>query len=249
VDRAGLLPLPKISGVFCYNVCKMSVNFLTGDFFENIKKLERRQKRLFRVSKFFFLTGVVFLFFSFAPSIWYAMASKVDDFSRAILETVNKVSEEEDNVTAVTEEVWQPVYNPKFGPETQLVIPAIKVDTQINEASYETYERALKKGVWRVPDFGTPYDRSKPTILAAHRFGYLSWSNIYRRLNSFYNLPKLKEGDIVEIIYKQRKYTYEVYNQSRGEEITDYSADLILYTCETLNSKVRIFKYAKLLKV
>ena len=69
-----------------------------------------------------------------------------------------------------------------------------------------------------MPDFGTPLDRTKPVILAAHRFGYLAWTNLYRRKNSFYNLPKLKEGDLVEITYKQRKYTYEIYAESREKK-------------------------------
>ena len=84
------------------------------------------------------------------------------------------------------------------------------------------YETALKKGVWRVPNFGDPYNRERPTILAAHRFGYLAWSVKYRLANSFYNLPKLKEGDRVEINWLQRKYVYEVYATGEGEEITDY---------------------------
>jgi sortase (surface protein transpeptidase) len=115
--------------------------------------------------------------------------------------------------------------------------------------SYENYEEALKVGVWRVPDFGTPYERKAPVILAAHRYGYLRWSVPYRLKNSFYNLPKVKVGDTVEIIWRQRKYIYEVYAEGKGEEITDYSADLILYTCEDLTSPVRIFKYARLIRV
>ncbi|KKS80793.1 MAG: hypothetical protein UV56_C0008G0001, partial [Candidatus Woesebacteria bacterium GW2011_GWC1_43_10b] len=65
----------------------------------------------------------------------------------------------------------------------------------------------------------------------------------------FYSLPKLKTGDTVEIIWRQRKYLYEVYKEEEGEEITDYSADLILYTCESLSSPVRIFRYARLLEI
>jgi len=91
--------------------------------------------------------------------------------------------------------------------------------------------------------------RTKPTILAAHRFGYLAWSIPYRLKNSFYNLPKLKVGDLVEIDWGQRRYVYEVYAEGKGEEITDYTADLILYTCEAMNSSVRIFRYARLLRI
>ena len=56
-------------------------------------------------------------------------------------------------------------------------------------------------------------------------------------------------GDTVEIIWKQRKYVYEIYKEEEGEEISDYTADLILYTCESLKSPIRIFRYARLLEI
>ncbi|BCX14324.1 MAG: hypothetical protein KatS3mg088_007 [Patescibacteria group bacterium] len=149
----------------------------------------------------------------------------------------------------IEEKVYQPRLDPTLPLENYLIIPSVGINTKINEASYEDYEEALKIGVWRVPDFGTPYERKAPVIFAAHRYGYLRWSVPYRLKNSFYNLPKLKVGETVEVIWRQRKYVYEVYAEGKGEEITDYSADLILYTCEALNSPIRIFKYARLLKV
>lgn len=226
----------------------MSTNLLTPQFFNNLKKIEKKQKRLLGISKLFAILGVIFLVLSFAPSVWYTLGAKVDDFSVAILDTVKGKEEvKEEPVVQIPD--WQPGIDPKLPLETTLVIPSIKVATVVNEATFDSFEQALKKGVWRIPDFGTPADRKKPTIMAAHRFGYLAWSNLYRRQNSFYNLPKLKTGDTVEIYYRQRKYVYEVYAESRGEEIEDYSANLILYTCETLNSKIRIFKYARLLKI
>lgn len=147
------------------------------------------------------------------------------------------------------EEAYQPEFNPALPKTNKLIISSIGVDGEIYEAPHDNYEAALRNGVWHEPSFGTPFTRSKPTILAAHRFGYLAWTNQYRRENSFYNLPKLEMGETVEIIWKQRQYTYEIYDESQGEEITDYNADLILYTCEALNSDVRIFKYARLLEI
>ena len=132
-----------------------------------------------------------------------------------------------------------------------LTIPSIGVDTVIWEAPYTDYETALKKGVWRVPDFATPADyvasSNHPVILAAHRFGYLDWSQDFRLKNSFYNLPNIKAGDKIRIIWDQHAYVYEVQALTEGTEITDYSADLILYTCKFLISPVRYFVYAKLL--
>ena len=225
------------------------MNLLPPHFVCDLRKLQKKQKIILRATKLFALLGIVFLILSFAPSIWYTLGASVDNFSVAILETVSGKEKRVDQIPAVQIPDWQPAFNSKLSRNTTLKISEIGVDTTVNEKTYQNYEDALRLGVWRVPDFGTPADRSKPVILAAHRFGYLAWTNTYRRKNSFYNLPKLQKGDLVEITYKQRKYVYEIYSESRGDEITDYSANLILYTCETLNSKIRIFKYARLLQI
>ena len=225
------------------------MNLLPPHFVRDLRKLKKKEKTVLRLTKIFAVLGIIFLFLSFAPSVWYSLTTTVDDFSQAILETVSNKNKDLDITPTAQMPDWQPAFNSSLSRNTTLKIPEIGLDTIVNERTYQNYEDALKLGVWRVPDFGTPTDRSKPVILAAHRFGYLAWTNIYRRKNSFYNLPKLKNGNLVEIIYKQRKYTYEIYGESRGDEITDYSANLILYTCETLNSNIRIFKYARLLQM
>ncbi len=202
---------------------------------------------LIKASKLMAILGIIFLLISFLPSVWYNIVSggaqKISQLLAKPQIKDNAVKHQEKKID------YQPQIDNSLSFESKLKIPSIKVDTRIHEAVLDNYESALKLGVWRVSDFGSPYDRSKPTILAAHRYGYLAWSNLYRRLNSFYNLPKLKVGDTIEIDWQQRKYVYAVYAESEGEEITDYSADLILYTCETLNSPVRIFKYARLLEI
>lgn len=127
-----------------------------------------------------------------------------------------------------------------------LSIPKIGVLTEINEASPENHEDALRKGVWRVQDFANPTEgKDYPTILIAHRFGYLAWSNQFRRQNSFYNVDKLQIGDTFEIIWDKRKFVYEIYAGAEGKEITDYKADVVLYTCKYLNSPIRLFRYAR----
>ncbi len=136
-----------------------------------------------------------------------------------------------------------PVFDPSLPEDNGLIIDKIGVRGQIHEGN--DWATILKTGIWRVPDFGTPEDTKQPMILAAHRWGYLSWTNSFRTLNSFYNLPKLEVGDQVEIDWNQRKYIYEVYKSEIGDKISDYSANLILYTCELWNSPTRILKYAK----
>lgn len=128
-----------------------------------------------------------------------------------------------------------------------ITIKKIGVETRIIEQPLDNFEEALKLGVWRVPDFGTPLERNRPMILVAHRFGYVSWSQTFRETNSFYNLPKIEPGDKIEVIWDQRKFIYEVYQKEEGEDISHYGADLILYTCRFWNSPVRVFVYARLI--
>ncbi len=123
-----------------------------------------------------------------------------------------------------------------------LIIPKIGVEGEIYEG--ENSEKLLEKGIWRVDNFGTPEDNIV-TILASHRFGYITWSNEHRQKNSFYNLPKTRVGDTFEIVWNQRLYEYEIYRVEEGTEISDYTADIILYTCKLYNSPDRIFRYAK----
>ena len=84
----------------------------------------------------------------------------------------------------------------------------------------------------------------KPIILAAHRWGYLEWTNGFRKLNSFYNLPKIKVGDTIKIVWDQRQFEYKVYAVTSGTNIPEYKANLILYTCQLWNSPVRFFVFA-----
>lgn len=200
---------------------------------------------LLKSSKFFLVIGVAVFFILFAPSIWYSITSPnySTNNAKTIASTVANVSS-----TGTKREVFTPAFDPSLPTQNKLIIPSIGVDTQINQDSQDKYEDALMKGVWMVPDFATPVDQDKPIILAAHRFGYLNWSDLYRFRNSFFNLPKLKEGDLVEIIWNRRKYTYEVYSTAEGDKINDYSSDLILYTCRDLTSSVRIFRYARLVR-
>jgi sortase (surface protein transpeptidase) len=203
-------------------------------------------KIFFLLSKIAAITGVLFLVISFAPSLWYNLVSGGPEQNAKLLgSTVT-----DNSPTKTTKkDSYQPLFNPLLPKENRIKMVSVGINTVINEQPLATYENALRIGVWRVPDFGTPTDRSKPMILAAHRFGYLKWTVVYRLTNSFYSLPKLKIGDVAEVDWQQRKYTYAIYAEDKGEAPTDYSADLILYTCEALNSSVRIFKYGRLLEI
>lgn len=197
----------------------------------------------------FAFAGLIMFGVAYAPSGWYYLSSKlgIERNTKVIAETVR--SAETVGVSPHKVNIYQPVQDPSLSQEPRLIIPSVGIDTRIYEATDQNFEEALKKGVWRVNNFGTPYEREKPIILAAHRFGYLKWSIPYRLKNSFYNLPKTEVGDTVEIVWNQRKYTFAIYAEEEGKEISDYSADLILYTCKDLESDVRVFKYARMLEI
>jgi sortase (surface protein transpeptidase) len=203
---------------------------------------------LLKAAKVMAAIGIIVLAINYAPFVagWVG-----NGFSFAFNSYINLTKSEAQNITQSggTRSTYQPAFDSRLPKTNRLIISKIGVDTEIAEATYDNYESALKMGVWRVSDFGAPSANSMPTILAAHRYGYLAWSNLFRRENSFYNLPKLKVGDTVEIDWRQRKYIYEIYAESQGDAITDYTADLILYTCVDLTGPERIFRYARLIEI
>lgn len=125
-------------------------------------------------------------------------------------------------------------------------IPKIGVRTELLWT--DDPNEALETGVWAVPEYGQPGSASEPMIAAAHRFGYQwMWDTDYWRYNTFYLLPETEPGDIIEVIHDQRKWVYEIYAGELNQEITDYDADLILYTCRFLTGADRHIRYARLI--
>lgn len=180
-----------------------------------------------------------------APQLYYSIFPK---------ETVPVVAQNEgtplggefDQGTQTVQQPYQPPQDETLPEGKWLIIPRIGVRTELIETANS--EEALAKGVWLVPEYGQPGDRTKPMIAAAHRFGWKWWwESDYWKYHSFNLLPELEPGDTVEVIADQRKWVYEIYAGEEGDEITDYNADLILYTCKFLNSPVRHFRYARLI--
>ncbi len=155
---------------------------------------------------------------------------------------------EPEEVETVEEEIrYLPEFDPSLPEGDLLIIDKIGVNTQLQRT--ETESEALDTGAWWVPDFGIPGDLKMPMIVSAHRYGWeWWWKSDYWQLHSFYKLPHLQPGDRVEIISEQRRFIYEIYDGEEGEQISDYDADLILYTCKHLNSPIRYFRYARLVR-
>ena len=182
-----------------------------------------------------------YVFYRLSPSTSEVLASTIGTTVTKIV--IPTVVEESSRSLEHTRDDNPPPFDPSLPKENGLIIEKIGVRGEIHEG--DNWGQILKTGIWRVPDFGTPEDDTLPIILAAHRFGYVTWTSSFRTLNSFYNLPKLKVGNKVEIIWNQRKYVYEIYKSETGPAVTDYTANLILYTCELWNSATGIFKYLR----
>ena len=183
--------------------------------------------------------------------LYYSALPKTTEIlGRSIQETSKQMVAEEVKVIPVTDPqvIAEITRDPSLPDGHYLSIPDIGVQTVIWEANSDSFEQALRKGVWRVPEFADPTQAGtgRPMILAAHRFGYLEWTQSYRLKNSFYDLPKLESGNEVEIVWNQHRYTYKITKVEEGTEIKDYSSDLVLYTCKFLKSPIRIFVYADL---
>lgn len=186
----------------------------------------------------------LYLYYTVVPKTSALLAQSLQQSSQGMVESAQAATPaivEKDGTSEITRDLSLPEGH-------YLNIPRIGVDTMILEAPRSDYESALRKGVWRVGEFGTPEESGsgRPMILAAHRFGYIDWTQEYRLKNSFYELPELKNGDVVEIVWNQHRYTYQIQKVEEGTEISDYSSDLIMYTCKFLVSDIRIVVYGKL---
>ena len=203
-------------------------------------------KALGMLSLVLWLTGLLILVVPNAPKVLYAVAPEATAQMAERLGTTAEVTKSGFGEDLYVPPRVLPQVDESLPRENRLEIPDLGVDAEIGEGS--DWEEALRYGPWRVGDFGTPMDDNKPTIIAAHRFGYLAWSNQFRHERSFYNLPKLEVGGEVEVIWNQRKFVYEVYEGYTDTAIhpESYDADLILYTCEMLNSDRRIIRVARL---
>lgn len=174
------------------------------------------------------------------PDVYYRLQpEKVSDVTNGQSAPIEEVI-----VTNAPPAPALPVVDPSLPTGEWLRIPTIGVNAGIMATI--SPDEALEKGAWMVPNFGRPTDFSQPTIIAAHRYGWIWWwQSDFGRRNSFFYLPETKLGDRIEVITDQRRFEYEIYAKEEGKSITDYSADLILYTCKFFNSPERYFVYAK----
>jgi sortase (surface protein transpeptidase) len=221
------------------------------------KKTKKKSSILDLFLKIFLNFLIIISFGSFAfwqgPKLFYTLfpqeVAQAEELKGDFKLELNLLDEEATKRTVLpSKRSYKPTFNPNLPEGDWLVIPRIGVRSELQPT--EDYEEALNTGLWWVPDFGKAGDRSKPMIVAGHRYGFdWWWKDDYWKYHSFYSLPELEVGDRVEVISGQRKWIYEIYGGEEGEQITDYEADLILYTCKHLDSPIRIFRYAKIVEV
>jgi LPXTG-site transpeptidase (sortase) family protein len=211
-----------------------------------MKNFSDKMKKVYTFIGFFLLSiALIAIFIPIWPYVWYRInptetIKETEKIAKEIipLKEVKKVEPK-----APTPVPNIPPLDPSLPEGLFTMIPKIGVESPISTG--KDFDEGLKHGTWLVKEYGTPEEDELPIILAAHRFGYSSWGGEKRNKISFYNLPKTGEGDEVFIYWNQRKYKYRIYKSEESNYITDYSADLILYTCKFFNSPIRIFRYAR----
>lgn len=183
--------------------------------------------------------------------------SSDSDLSRAEITEIegladDEIEEKKTKAEASSKKIILPPKNENLPEGEWLIIPRIGVRTQVRAT--EDPKEALQSGVWVTPDYTRPQQLVEPEgqlipmIMAAHRYGWQWWwKDEYWRYHSFHKLPELEPGDLVEVIADQRKWTYEIFAGEEAEQISNYEADLILYTCKFLSSPLRHFRYARLI--
>ena len=176
------------------------------------------------------------------PEIWYRInPNALEDEVRTL--AAQPFESSTANVNLTTKEfTTETQADPSLPQGHYLFISKAGIDTQIFDADNETQGLAL--GVWHMPGYGTPAQNDKPILLAAHRWGDISLSNAYRSQNLFYNLPRVQAGDMIKITWDQKVYRYQVVSVEQTTYVSHLS-DLILITCQFINSPERIIVYAE----
>lgn len=195
------------------------------------------------------LLPVGYLVATSSPSIWYrlnpnALEDEITALARPPFNPDAPVPNKP-NATLTDAPVIssEPPFDPSLPAGRYIEIPSIHVSTAIYEGNNE--REALAKGVWHLPNFGTPdNDLNMPTVLAAHRWGNISLTQSYREQNLFYNLPAANIGDIVILNWDQHQYKYKIVAKEDSHYVSQLT-DLILITCKFISAPDRIIVYAQ----
>lgn len=114
----------------------------------------------------------------------------------------------------------------------RLIIPSIGVDMKIGQD-----KEFLDYGGW----IQRLNSDNLPNLIAIHRFGWSTLSPEQKMKQTLYHVDKLKEDDIVYIIWNGEKYEYKVDSIIDGDNNPSLSGKTIIYTCKFMSSSSRIF--------
>lgn len=164
----------------------------------------------------------------------------VDQFSdKQVEELIEKYTVGGDSDSDNNEEDDSITKDPFDTGANRLIIPEIGLDVGI----YQGGEDSLEKGIWnRFPERGTP-ESGGNFILSGHRFTVGFETNGLRRGSPLFNIDRLGVGDKIEVVWKQKQYTYEIKEvflvKPSAVEIEDPTATptLTLYTCTLRGSE------------
>lgn len=131
----------------------------------------------------------------------------------------------------------------------RIIIPSIGVDIETYRDLNE--HEALAKGAWVVPGSVKPGETGE-MVITGHRFEILPPAK-----NTFYNLDKLKEGDVFYVIEDNYFYTYTITKTEivkpedymLGQKDIDMH-EAVLYTCTPLwTAAKRLLHFGELVSV
>ena len=200
--------------------------------FNVLKKLGTPNMKLFSKK-----TLAILLVTLFSTQISFSMYT-VDQVKDLIYEQIkaNKTYTYKDALNQVNK-YNKPNYNkalpldmPK---DNRLVISKIEMNMKILEAN-DVHK--ISHGAWRVPDGSTP-DKGGNTVIIGHR---VSLAGGIKKPWDFFYLPEVKKGDMLDVYWKGKRYTYKVFNASvedpEDSDMHNSSKESILtvYTCYPL---------------
>lgn len=122
--------------------------------------------------------------------------------------------------------VFDPLYR------NRITIPALKVDSPVYGGTSIDF---LEKGTWLRPNGSTP-DKGGNTVIVGHRYTSQDWFG----KNTFYDLPDVEVGDLIEVVWEGKEYVYKIFLTDTVKpdavEIEAPSSENILtiYTCTPL---------------
>lgn len=101
-----------------------------------------------------------------------------------------------------------------------ILIPRMGVDTAILEGPDE---KTLNKGVWHLPGTSNPA-KGGNVVISAHRYKWRPPST-----KTFWDIDKMKVGDLITITWEGKKYTYKV---TKSYIVTPDRVDILADTKE-----------------